>query len=73
MPKKGTEQLNVARFPQTESISELFAQLRTLQTGKHDFQTVVLDSVDWVEPLIWKAVCDEGKVENIDAVRWRLR
>jgi hypothetical protein len=64
--EKGTEQLDVARFPQTEQVSELFAQLRTLQTEKHDFQTVVLDSLDWVEPLIWKAVCDEGKVENIE-------
>jgi hypothetical protein len=64
--EKGTEQLDVARFPQVESISELFAQLATLQTEKHEFQTVVLDSLDWVEPLIWKAVCDEGKVENIE-------
>src|SRR5215469_1592340 len=64
--EKGTEQLDVARFPQTESIGDLFAQLRTLQTEKHDFQTVVLDSLDWIEPLIWKAVCDEGKVENIE-------
>jgi AAA domain-containing protein len=64
--EKGTEQLDVARFPQVESIGELFAQLRTLQVEKHDFQTVVLDSLDWIEPLIWKAVCDEGKVENIE-------
>jgi KaiC/GvpD/RAD55 family RecA-like ATPase len=35
--EKGTEQLDVARFPQTESISELFAQLATLQTEKHEF------------------------------------
>ena len=26
----------------------------------------MLDSLDWVEPLIWKAVCDEGKVETIE-------
>jgi hypothetical protein len=64
--EKGTEQLDVARFPQTESIVELLAQLRTLQTEKHEYQTVVLDSLDWIEPLIWKAVCDEGKVENIE-------
>jgi hypothetical protein len=65
--EKGTEQLDVARFPQTESIGDLFAQLRTLQTEKHGYQTVVLDSLDWIEPVIWKAVCDEGKVENIEA------
>jgi hypothetical protein len=64
--EKGTEQLDVARFPQTESISELLAQIRALQSEKHDFDSVVLDSLDWVEPLIWKAVCDEGKVETIE-------
>ena len=64
--EKGTEQLDVARFPQTETIAELFDQLRALQTEKHEFQTVVLDSLDWIEPLIWKAVCDEAKVEHIE-------
>ena len=64
--EKGTEQLDVARFPQTESIGELLAQVRALQNEKHDFDSVVLDSLDWVEPLIWKAVCDEGKVETIE-------
>jgi hypothetical protein len=64
--EKGTEQLDVARFPQTESIAELLAQIRALQTEQHDFDSVVLDSLDWVEPLIWKAVCDEGKVETIE-------
>jgi AAA domain len=64
--EKGTEQLDVARFPQTETIAELLDQLRALQTEKHEFQTVVLDSLDWIEPLIWKAVCDEAKVESIE-------
>jgi hypothetical protein len=64
--EKGTEQLDVARFPQTESIGELMAQIRALQNEKHEFDSVVLDSLDWVEPLIWKAVCDEGKVETIE-------
>ena len=64
--EKGTEQLDVARFPQTETIGELLDQLRALQTEKHEFQTVVLDSLDWIEPLIWKAVCDEAKVDSIE-------
>jgi hypothetical protein len=64
--EKGTEQLDVARFPQTDSIGELLAQIRALQTEKHEFDSVVLDSLDWVEPLIWKSVCQEGKVETIE-------
>ena len=48
--EKGTEQLDVARFPQTDSIGELLAQVRALQLEKHEFDSVVLDSLDWVEP-----------------------
>jgi hypothetical protein len=48
--EKGTEQLDVARFPQLESIGELLSELRALSTEKHDFDSVVLDSLDWVEP-----------------------
>jgi hypothetical protein len=64
--EKGTEQLDVARFPQTESIGELLCKVHALQNEKHEFDSVVLDSLDWVELLIWKAVCDEGKVETIE-------
>jgi hypothetical protein len=64
--EKGSEQLDLSRFPQLESTNELLAQVRALQTKKHDFDSVVLESLDWVEPLIWKAVCDEAKVETIE-------
>jgi len=64
--EKGTEQLDVSRFPQVESFAELLSQVRALQTEKHEFASVVLDSLDWIEPLIWKSVCDEGKVDGIE-------
>ena len=64
--EKGTEQLDVARFPQVDSTGGLLAQIRALQSEKHEFDSVILDSLDWVEPLIWKTVCEEGKVETIE-------
>jgi AAA domain len=64
--EKGTEQLNIARFPIVNSFAELLEQLRALQIEKHEFQSIVIDSIDWLEPLIWKAVCDEAKVEHIE-------
>jgi AAA domain len=36
--EKGTEQLDVARFPQADSIAELLAQIRALQTERHEFK-----------------------------------
>jgi AAA domain len=64
--EKGTEQLDIARFPIVNSFAELIEQLCALQIEKHEFQTIVIDSIDWLEPLIWKAVCDEAKVDSIE-------
>ena len=65
--EKGTEQLDVARFPQTETIQDLLDQLRALQTRETRIRygRARLAS-DWIEPLIWKSVCDEAKVESIE-------
>jgi len=39
--EKGTEQLDVARFPQTESISELLDQFRALQPRSTNFKHMI--------------------------------
>ena len=36
--------------------------LAALYSEPHEFGTVVIDSVDWLEPLIWKRVCDDNKL-----------
>jgi hypothetical protein len=63
--EKGTDHLDVARFDQPKSIGELAKQLIALATESHDFQSVVVDSIDWIEPLIYAQVCQEGKCESI--------
>ena len=65
--EKGTEQLDVARFPQTETITDLLEQLRALQTQKHEFQIVVLDSLDWIEPLI-RQLMELGKISEPELI-----
>ena len=63
--ESGTYQLNVSRFPKAETLAEFLEQLRGVAVEKHPFKTIVLDSIDALEPLIWKQVCSEGKVESI--------
>ena len=29
----------------------------TLYSEQHDFKTLVVDSLDWLEPLVWKHTC----------------
>lgn len=56
----GTDELDVKRFPRINSFPDALIALDELRTDKHDYQTFVLDTADWLEPLIWKHVCEKG-------------
>lgn len=63
----GTAHLDVARFPQPRTWGEAIDVLRVLCTDSHDFKTLVVDTVDWLEPLCWRAVCEAAKKPDIEA------
>lgn len=45
--------LDVPRFPLAKSVSDVVEAIQLLTQGGHEFRTVVLDSADWLERLIW--------------------
>jgi len=53
----GLGQLEVPAFPQPKSYKEVVECIEQLLAGPHDYETVVLDSLDKLEPLIWAHVC----------------
>ena len=53
-------------FPVATSFDEVLDALRTLYSDKHDFKTVIVDSLDWLEPLVWKATALAHGKENIE-------
>ena len=57
---------NVAAYPISKEYDQFKYYLEELLTQPHDFKTVVIDSLDWLEPLIWDAICTQGKCESID-------
>jgi hypothetical protein len=65
--ERGTEHLNVARFPVPETWLECHDAITTLGKEKHDFDTLVFDSLDWAESLCWADVCREWGVTSIEA------
>lgn len=66
--EEGTAQLEVARYPQKLTRwSDLFAALDTLEKEPHDFRTVVIDTVDWAEPMCWAHVCESNGWKSMDA------
>lgn len=52
----GTSQLDVARFPLVLSWEECGQGIRALLRDEHDFETLVVDTADGLEPLCWRAV-----------------
>ena len=56
-----------AHFPLARSFDQVLGALATLWREPHSYRTVVIDSLDWLEPLIWKKVCEEkgwGSIED---------
>lgn len=51
--ESGTAQLDVVRFPTPENWTDVLEAVRTLTNDSHDFKTLVIDTLDWVEPLLW--------------------
>lgn len=49
--------IDAATFGVLRSFDEVLEALASLYTEPHDFQTVVLDSLDWLEPLVWRHTC----------------
>lgn len=62
----GTASLDVARFPQPQTWGEVLEAIDELTTGAHQFETLVIDSIDWAEPLAWAKVCADGGKKSIE-------
>lgn len=62
----GTARLDVARFPQPESWADVLEAIKTLGTEQHNYKTLVVDTLDWVEPLCWKHACSEHGWKSVE-------
>ena len=65
--ESGTEQLDVARLPEPRAWSEVLQALDELAAGGHGYQSVVVDTVDWLEPLLWDELCRRNKWQSIES------
>lgn len=65
-PEDGTAQLDVTRFPAPESWVDVMEAVRVLTVEEHGYQTLVLDTLDWAEPLLWDFICKRDKHASIE-------
>lgn len=64
----GLADIDCAKFPKAQTYRDVFEAISTLYSEAHDFETVVIDSLDWLERLIWAEVCAKRGVETIEDI-----
>jgi hypothetical protein len=62
----GLDEIACDKFPLATSYGEVLSALTELHTEEHDYETVVIDSLDWLERLIWDRVCQETGAKSIE-------
>ena len=63
-----TRHMDVARFDSTETLYDVLDQLNYVMAHPDEIGTLVIDTVDWLEKLIFNAVCVEKKISNIEDI-----
>lgn len=63
----GISHLDVPMFPQPESWGDVLEAIDQLTAGEHSFASLVVDTLDWLEPLCWAEVCKKGGKADIEA------
>lgn len=66
----GLSEIDCDKFPLSTTFEDVQAALSELHTEQHDYQTVVIDSLDWLERMIWDALCRQFNVTSINHY-WR--
>jgi hypothetical protein len=67
LTEDGADAVDANAFPLAASLAEVYAAIDTLINQDHDFQTLFIDSLDWLEPMIQEYVCKQNNWKNIEA------
>ncbi len=64
----GLSEIDCASFPLARKLADVRVCLEALAIENHNYQTLVIDSLDWLEKLIWKQICIDEGVGSIEKV-----
>jgi hypothetical protein len=59
--------VELASFGTIETFDDVLDSIGSLLTEDHKFKTLVVDSLDAMEPMIWQNICAKNEWQNIEA------
>ena len=65
-PEDGAGLLDIERFPAPETWLDVRDALAALTSEPHAYGTLVVDTLDWLEPLLWRHICDRDSKRDIE-------
>ena len=66
--ESGLDDIDTASFPISTDFESVINNLTSLVTEDHEYETVCIDSLDWLEPLVFDFVCRENGVTSIGGI-----
>jgi len=64
----GLDEIDCEKFPLATTYDDVVGALAELRIGQHEYETAVIDSVDWLERLVWDKLCAQYGVSSIEKV-----
>lgn len=64
----GLDQIDCESFPLANTYDEFINHLTALVNEDHEYRTVVIDSLDWLERLIWDHLCKLYGAKSIEKI-----
>jgi hypothetical protein len=73
LTEDGADAVDANAFPLAASLPEVYAAIDTLINKEHDFQTLFIDSLDWLEPMIQEYVCKQNNWKRASMYKPKVR
>lgn len=64
----GLGNIDCETFPLCETYENVLESLTSLATETHNYKSLVIDSADWLESLLWNYLCREHGTDSIEKV-----
>lgn len=68
--ENGLGTLDVAKLPVPETFADVWSYLELLLNEQHDYKTLVIDSIDWLQTLIHDEVCRTHGLKDIEQMEY---
>lgn len=62
----GSAAIDIPAFPLVTNFQQVIDIIQALH-GDHQYKTLVVDTLDWLEPLLWSACCEHHGKESIES------